>query len=145
MFQQKGSFYKGEFVNGEGNINNGSIRRNLTYFSVPLWLRFQTLLKDFRVYGRGGITAGYRITAKEISDNGISSIETDIKDKTDFVEAASLLACGVELNSNLRMSYFVECNFSYGLMPFILSSPENFALRNTLIGIAFGMRFHSDR
>jgi len=95
LFIQRGAHAKSGYFSQGASTSTGDSRINLNYLEVPLLLSYHPIkLLSFE----GGPDAGFRLSAKEVSDHG----KSDVSDHFRSIDFG--INAGVKVNISKRMS-----------------------------------------
>jgi opacity protein-like surface antigen len=133
MYIQKG-------VVGEGNMSylgqTYSVKTTLKgdYLDIPLLLKFNLPIPMFSPYIEGGVSYGILLSAKQKTETGGQSEETDIKDQVKKNDLSLIVGVGVEL-------FILDINARYVIGQTKLYKEGDAKVFNRGIILTAGLRF----
>jgi hypothetical protein len=97
---------------------DGSIKRKINYFNVPLMIKYKF---DNNIYVKAGTQLGLLSTAKDVFEqnyNGDDVVyEKNIRDKIHVVDAGLLIGAGYRIKTKYGMNLGLQ--YYYGLVPLL--------------------------
>ena len=95
MYIQKGAIYDGN-MSIQGFSISGKTTLSGNYIDIPVLVKFNLPIPVFSPYIEGGVSYGILLSAKEKTEAGGQSNETDIKDQLTKSDVSLIFGVGVE-------------------------------------------------
>jgi hypothetical protein len=95
MYIQKGAIYEGSMSYGGYSISGKTTLKG-DYIDIPVLVKFNLPIPVFSPYIEGGVSYGILLSAKQKTEAGGQSNETDIKDQLSKSDVSLIVGIGVE-------------------------------------------------